>query len=107
MTSTRAAPRIGRAERPAWVVAEYERIGREREQASREADRMYLRELVRACAQMLGWTAIGLVIAAFAFHAGDHATGMIFLYSGMIVNWGGVLWTIVSAYRRGEARGDW
>jgi len=32
---------------------------------------------------------------------------MIFLYGGMVVNWGGVLWSIVAAYLRGEARGDW
>ena len=96
-----------RSRRPAWVQAEYERIGREREQASREADRVYRWELFRVCAEMLGWTAVGLVIAAFAFHARDRDAGMIFLYAGMVVNWSGVLWAIVSAYRRGEARGDW
>ena len=41
--------RHGRTQRPAWVEAEYERIGRERDQASREADRVYRRELVRLC----------------------------------------------------------
>jgi hypothetical protein len=96
-----------RAQRPAWVQAEYERIGREREQASRESDRIYRRELVRVCVQMFGWTVAGLCVAAFAFRAHDRATGMIFLYGGMVVNWGGVLWSIVSAYLRGEARGDW
>ncbi len=90
-----------------WVEAEYERIAREREQASRDADRLYRWELVRVCAEMLGWTAIGLVIAAFAFHVRDRDTGMIFLYGGMLVNVSGVLWSIVSAYHRGEARGDW
>lgn len=99
--------RPGRADRPAWVKAEYERIGREREQASREADRLYRWELVRVCAEMFSWAAVGLVIAAFAFHVHRRDTGMILLYTGMIVTWSGVLWTIASAYRRGEARGDW
>ena len=103
----RIAPRFTRVERPAWLQAEYERIGREREQAGREADRVYRRELVRVCAQMFGWTAAGVVIAAFAFRAHDRDPGMIFLYAGMVVNWGGVLWSIVAAYVRGEARGDW
>ena len=101
-----AVPLI-RAKRPAWVEAEYERIGREREQASREADRVYRRELVRVCLEMFGWTAVGLIIAAFGFHVRDRDTGMIFLYGGMIVNWVGVLWAIATAYRRGEERGDW
>lgn len=96
-----------RAKHPEWVEAEYERIGREREQASREADRLYRWELVRVCAEVLGWTAVGLVIAAFAFHVSDRDTGMIFLYAGMVVNWSGVLCSIIFAYRRGQERGDW
>lgn len=107
MPPTEPASRATRTSRPAWVEAEYERIGREREQASREADRLYRWELIRVCVEMLGWTAVGLVIAAFSFHVRDRDTGMIFLYGGMLVNWSGVLWAMVSAYRRGEARGDW
>lgn len=105
--STEPASQTSRPNRPAWLEAEYERIGREREQAAREADRLYRWELVRVCAEMLGWTGVGLVIAAAAFYVRDRATGMIFLYAGMLVNCAGVFWTIASAYRRGEARGDW
>jgi len=93
--------------RPAWVQAEYERIGREREQASREADRLYVWELLRVCGELLGWTAAGLVVAAFAFHVHDRDVGMMFLYGGMIVNLSGVTWALAAAYRRGEKRGDW
>jgi hypothetical protein len=107
MGDTDPSPPSRRTKRPAWVEAEYERIGRERAEASREADRLYRWELLRVCAEMFGWTAIGLVIAAFAFRVHDRDTGMIFLYGGMVVNVGGVLWAILSAYRRGEARGDW
>jgi FtsH-binding integral membrane protein len=98
---------MSRTKRAAWVEAEYERIGREREQASREADRQYRWELVRVCLEMFGWTAIGLLIAAFAFHVTDRETGMIFLYGGMLVNVAGVFWSILTAYHRGRARGDW
>jgi len=98
---------MSHSERPAWVQAEYERIGREREQASRESDRLYRWELIRVCAEMFGWAVVGLFIAAFAFHVHDRDTGMIFLYGGMVVTWAGVLWAIVTAYHRGEARGDW
>jgi hypothetical protein len=93
--------------RPEWVEAEYRRIGIEREQASREADRAYRWELARVCLELIGWTAIGCVIAAFAFHVDDRDTGMIFLYAGMLVNYSGVFWAILAAYRRGHERGDW
>lgn len=93
--------------RPEWVEAEYDRIGAEREQASREATRAYRWELFRACMEVLGWTVAGLVIAAFGFHVTDYETGMIFLYSGMLVNWSGAFWSIFAAYRRGQKRGDW
>lgn len=93
--------------RPEWVRAEYERIGRERERASHEADRIYRWDLVRVCLEMIGWTALGLVIAGFAFHVNDHQVGMAFLYGGMVVNVGGVAAALRSAYLRGAERGDW
>ena len=93
--------------RPAWVEAEYERIGREREQAGRESARFYRWELLRVCAELFVWTAISLVIAAFSFHVHDRETGLIFLYGGMVVNFSGVTWSIATAYRRGQERGDW
>jgi hypothetical protein len=98
---------MSRTGRPAWVEAEYERIGGERDAASRETDRLYRWELVRVCAVMFGWMVLGIVIAGFGFRAHDHETGMIYIYAGMVINSAGVLWTIVRAYRRGEERGDW
>lgn len=95
------------ANRPEWVRAEYERIGREREQASRDADRARRRDLMRVCGEMVGWTVLGLLVAAVAFHVTDEQTGRIFLYGGMVINWGGVLVSVWKGYRRGEARGDW
>lgn len=100
-------PNSLRPNHPAWVVAEYERIGREREQASRESDRVYRRELLRVCLEILVWTIAGCLIAAFAFHVNDRDTGLIFLYGGMVVNVGGVLASCLFAYQRGQERGDW
>lgn len=95
------------ADLPESVRAEYERIGRERARASREADRMYRRELVRVCAEMIGWTVLGLVVAGLAFRVTGHELGMVFLYAGMVINLGGVVLSLWSAYVRGEQRGDW
>lgn len=56
---------------------------------------------------MIGWTVLGLVAAGFAFRVTSYDLGMIFLYAGMVINLGGVLFSIWSAYARGERRGDW
>jgi hypothetical protein len=95
------------ADLPPSVQAEYQRIGREREIASRQADRDQWVALLRVCAEMIGWTLAGLTLAGFAFRVTDYQTGMVLLYAGMIVNVGGVTFSIASAYIRGERRGDW
>ena len=92
---------------PESTRAEYERIGREREIATREADRLYRWELVRVCAEMIGWTVAGLLVAGVAFRVTDHQYGMVLLYAGMVINVGGVAFSLGSAYLRGERRGDW
>jgi hypothetical protein len=92
---------------PESTRAEYQRIGRERELASREADRAYRWELLRVCAEMIGWTTAGVLIAGLAFRVTEYQTGMILLYSGMVLNIGGIAYAIWSAYLRGERRGDW
>lgn len=95
------------ADLPESVQAEYERIGRERELASRQADRDRRWELVRVCAEIVAWTVLGLVIAGFAFRVTDFQLGMVFLYGGMVINVGGIAFAIASAHVRGEHRGDW
>jgi hypothetical protein len=95
------------ADLPPSVQAEYQRIGRERELASREAERDSRRELLRVCAEMVAWTALGLLLAGMAFRVTDYQMGMVLLYAGMVVNIGGVATAIGSAYLRGERRGDW
>ena len=95
------------SEMPESTKREYERIGREREAASREADRDYLKELVRVCVEMFAWTALGLFLGGLAFWVNDLQTGIALLYSGQIINVAGVAWSIGAAYRRGVDRGDW
>lgn len=100
-----APPR--RTRLPPALQAEYDRIGREREAAGREADRIYRRELIRVCLEMFGWTAIGLFLFGMAFHVTNVKDGMIYFYAGQIINVAGVVWSIWCAYQRAEARGDW
>jgi hypothetical protein len=56
---------------------------------------------------MIAWTALGLIVAGFAFWVTDYQLGMAILYAGMIINVGGVAFSIWTAFLRGEARGDW
>jgi len=95
------------ADLPESVKAEYERIGRERDLAGREADRVRRWALLRVCGEMIAWTAISLVVAGFAFRVTDVQVGMVFLYGGMVINVSGIGYAIGSAYLRGERRGDW
>jgi hypothetical protein len=92
---------------PSHVQSEYQRIGRERELACREADRVRRMDLLRVCTEMVAWTVAALALAGFAFRVTDYYTGMVFLYAGMALNVGGVAFSIAAAYLRGERRGDW
>ena len=76
-------------------------------EASRESERLYRWELLRVCAEMIGWTVAGSVIAGLGFHVHDEDIGWILFHAGEIVNWSGVLWALATAYLRGEKRGDW
>ena len=87
--------------------AEYERIGAERAESEREARHVTRWELLRACLECVAWCALGLVIMFFAWFVNDVALGKAFLYGGMGVGYAGMAYAILSAYRRGEQRGDW
>jgi hypothetical protein len=89
------------------LKAEYERIGRERERASRETDRLYRWELIRVCAELLGCSLLGVLVAACGFAVTDYQTGKALLYGGMVINYGGIAVSLWLAHQRGEARGDW
>jgi hypothetical protein len=82
-------------------------MAQERSDAERLATSQSRRELARASLECLGGCAVGLVIMALGFHSTDVLIGKAFLYGGMAVGYGLILIALVSAYRRGEQRGDW
>ena len=87
--------------------AEYERIGREREEAERESRSIALRDLLRASLQCGGFCVLGLAIMFWAFHVNDLLLGRVFFWGGLVAGYTGMSYTILSAYRRGVQRGDW
>ena len=75
--------------------------------SEREARRDTLREIFRAAAIITFWTACGLALIGMALHVSDATIGRAFWLGGHTVWIAGVAATLLSAYRRGEQRGDW
>jgi len=69
------------------------------------------RDTVRAWVRVLGaitmWTLLGMLLTGLAFYTHDVPLGRIYWLTGCIVWIGGVSAAVLSAYRRGEERGDW
>jgi hypothetical protein len=53
------------------------------------------------------WAFLGLLCYGFALHTTDASIGEIFVWLAYIVTYGGVSFTLLRAYRKGEQRGDW
>jgi len=75
------------------------------------AQRAARRDTVRAWVRVLGaitmWTLLGMLLTGLAFYTHDVPLGRIYWLTGCIVWIGGVSAAVLSAYRRGEERGDW
>ena len=86
---------------------ELERIGAERLAAEKASDRDARRAIWMALLACVASCAAGMLIMFFAFWTSDREWGVIFLWGGMLVGYGGMAWSLLSAYRRGEERGLW
>ncbi len=79
----------------------------ERVEAEEQASRITRRELAKVCLQCLGSSALGAVCMGYSWHVTDPDTGKIFWWGGMALGYSCITIALVTAYRRGEARGDW
>ena len=66
-----------------------------------------LRALARVMAEIILWTALGLGGIGLAFHTLDIDLGWVYWWAGSVIWFAGVSFSVLSAYRRGEERGDW
>ena len=96
-----AAPEQGRLARLRDEMAERARTAHER------AQRDQVRDLVLTAVQCVAWVAAGLALIGWAFHTTSMTWGRIAFLGGIAIGNGGWIFTILAAYRRGEARGDW
>jgi hypothetical protein len=75
------------------------------------AERVSRWDSLRAWARVLGeitfWSLLGLLGLGLALHTFDFALGKVYWYAGTIVWIAGVSAAVLTAYRRGENRGDW
>ncbi|HXD48319.1 MAG TPA: hypothetical protein VN600_06075 [Gemmatimonadaceae bacterium] len=78
---------------------------RDAEHEAAEHDRRWA--MVRAGLACLGWAALGLLSFGFALHTTDRQTGEIFVWAAWLITYGGIAYTLLRAYRKGEDRGDW
>ena len=77
------------------------------EVTERQARRDTWREWARVLGEIVLWTVLGLVGIGLAFHALDIELGWVYWWAGAVVWVSGVSAAVLTAYRRGEDRGDW
>jgi len=53
------------------------------------------------------WAALGIFLLMWSAHTTSLTYGRIAFWGGLGIGNGGVLFTLVAAYARGERRGDW
>src|ERR1051325_3056466 len=86
---------------------ELERIAAERLAAQRAIERAARWEFLRAMFGVVDSCLVGLVIMGVGLHVTDRQLGRIWASLGLLVGYGGIFYSLFSAYRRGEKRGDW
>ena len=70
-----------------------------------ERDRRW--SMVRSAMMCLVWSFLGLVCYGFAFHTTDQDIAQICKWGAYLITYGGVSFTLLRAYLKGERRGDW
>ena len=84
-----------------------EELAARRESESHEAERDKWRDILRTSLQCFAWAAIGILLIGWSAHTTDLAYGKAAFFAGLGVGNGGIIFTLLGAYRRGERRGDW
>lgn len=85
----------------------YEELQAKRTAEHRDAERDRRWAMVRSGLVCLAWAALGLFCYGFAFHTTDAGMAEIFKWGAYVITYGGISFTLLRAYRKGESRGDW
>jgi hypothetical protein len=71
------------------------------------AQRDKLIDLVLTALLCLVWSALGIFLILLGAHLTHRVYARVAFYAGIAVGNGGIIFTLLAAYRRGEKRGDW
>lgn len=77
------------------------------ERDERAARRDYWRDMGRTAVHLALSVAAGLALIGWSFHSTDETVAPLLWLAGQGIWLCGVLWSLLAAYRRGHARGDW
>lgn len=75
----------------------------ERERSARDK----VRAVVLTALACVGWMMLGVYCLAWSMHTTDVQLGRLAFYAGLGIGNGGILFTLLYAYARGERRGYW
>ena len=73
----------------------------------RLAERDRIRALCISALQCLAWAAVGIALILWSAHTTSMLHGRLAYFAGIGIGNGGIIFTLLAAYRRGEKRGDW
>ena len=85
----------------------YEAMQEKRAAEHHKAERDRRWSLIRSGLACLAWAFLGLVCFGFAFHTTDKSMAEVYKWGAYVITYGGVSFTLIRAYRKGESRGDW
>ena len=72
-----------------------------------EAERDTRWDHVRTALLCVFWSGLGIFGILWSAHTTDMSWGKAAFFGGLAVGNGGIIFTLLAAYRRGERRGDW
>lgn len=87
--------------------AALEQLAERNAEASAQADTDRRRDYLRSAVSCIAWSAVGLYGIAWSAHTTDVPLGQAAFFGGLGIGNGGIIFTLLAAYRRGEQRGDW
>lgn len=83
-----------------------EELERKRVEEHRKASQDAFWAHVRTALMCIAWSGVGLVCMAWALHTTDRALGEIAWRGGVVVGYGGILFTLMRALVKARERGD-
>lgn len=84
-----------------------EEMAARRAAAEEAAERDRARDLASGMLACVGWLALGLFLIMWSAHTTDLTLGRMAFWGGLGVGNGGIIFTLLAVWRRGERRGDW